>query len=100
MGQQDSGYGAGAVLLSFFIGGIIGAGVALLTTPKTGPETRKMIRDFAEDTRDKAEDYAGQVRDRASGYVEKGKDFIDNQKNVISKAVEAGKEAYDRERQG
>ena len=100
MGQQDSGYGAGAVLLSFFIGGIIGAGVALLTTPKTGQETRKMIRGFAEDARDKAEDYVGQVKDKATDYVEKGKEFLDNQKNIISRAVEAGKEAYDRERQG
>jgi gas vesicle protein len=100
MGQQDSGYGAGAVLLSFFIGGIIGAGVALLTAPKTGQETRKMIRDFAEDTRDKAEDYVGQVKEKAVDYMEKGKEFLDNQKSVISKAVEAGKEAYDRERHG
>ena len=100
MGQQDSGYGAGAVLLSFFIGGIIGAGVALLTAPKTGQETRKMIRDFAEDTRDKAEDYVGQVKEKAVDYMEKGKEFLDNQKSVILKAVEAGKEAYDRERHG
>ncbi|MBP1748608.1 MAG: hypothetical protein H6Q52_1147 [Deltaproteobacteria bacterium] len=100
MGQQDSGYGAGAVLLSFFIGGIIGAGVALLTAPKTGQETRKMIRDFTEDARDKAEDYVGQVKDKASDYVEKGKEFLDSQKSIISKAVEAGKEAYDREKHG
>jgi gas vesicle protein len=100
MGQQDSGYGAGSVLLSFFIGGIIGAGVALLTTPKTGPETRKIIRDFAEDARDKAEEYVGQVKEKAGDYVEKGKEFLDNQKNIISRAVEAGKEAYDREKQG
>ena len=100
MGQQDSGYGAGAVLLSFFIGGIIGAGVALLTTPKTGQETRKIIRDFAEDARDKAEDYVGQVKDKATDYVEKGKEFIDSQKSIISRAVEAGKEAYDREKKG
>ena len=100
MGQQDSGYGAGAVLLSFFIGGIIGASVALLTAPKTGQETRKMIRNFAEDTRDRAGDYVGQIKDTAADYVDKGKEFLDNQKNIISKAVEAGKEAYDRERHG
>ena len=100
MGQQDSGFGAGAVLLSFFVGGIIGAGVALLTAPKTGQETRKMIRDFADDARDKAGEYIGEVKDRASDYVDKGKEFLDNQKNIISRAVEAGKEAYDREKHG
>ena len=100
MGQQDNGFGAGTVLLSFFIGGIIGAGVALLTAPKTGQETRRMIRDFAEDARDKAEEYVGQVKDKAADYVDKGKEFLDKEKNIISKAVEAGKEAYERERQG
>lgn len=99
MGQQDSGFSAGTVLLSFFIGGIIGAGVALLTAPKTGQETRKIIRDFAEDAKDKAEEYIGQVKDAASSYVDKGKDLIDREKNIISKAVEAGKDAYEKERQ-
>ncbi|HOW54160.1 MAG TPA: YtxH domain-containing protein [Syntrophorhabdaceae bacterium] len=99
MGQQDSGFSAGTVLLSFFIGGIIGAGVALLTAPKTGQETRKIIRDFAEDAKDKAEEYIGQVKETAGSYVDKGKDLIDREKNIISKAVEAGKDAYEKERQ-
>ncbi len=99
MGQQDSGFSAGTVLLSFFIGGIIGAGVALLTAPKTGQETRKIIRDFAEDAKDKAEEYIGQVKEAAGSYVDKGKDLIDREKNIISKAVEAGKDAYEKERQ-
>ncbi|OPX98792.1 MAG: YtxH-like protein [Syntrophorhabdus sp. PtaB.Bin047] len=100
MGQQDSGFSAGTVLLSFFLGGIIGAGVALLTAPKTGEETRKMIREFAEDAKDKAEEYVGQVKEKASTLVDKGKDLLDKEKNIITKAVEAGKEAYEREKQG
>jgi gas vesicle protein len=100
MGQQDSGFSAGTVLLSFFLGGIIGAGVALLTAPKTGEETRKMIREFAEDAKDKADEYVGHVKEKASGFVDKGKDFLDKEKNIITKAVEAGKEAYEREKQG
>lgn len=100
MGQQDSGFSAGTVLLSFFIGGIIGAGVALLTTPKTGQETRKIIKDLAEDAKDKAEEYAGHVKEKATTFVDKGKDFVDKEKNIITRAVEAGKEAYEREKQG
>ncbi|OPY01154.1 MAG: YtxH-like protein [Syntrophorhabdus sp. PtaB.Bin184] len=100
MGQQDSGFSAGTVLLSFFIGGIIGAGVALLTAPKTGQETRKMIKEFAEDARDRAEEYVGQVKEKASGLVDRGRELLDKEKNIISKAVEAGKEAYEREKQG
>lgn len=99
MGQQDSGFSAGTVLLSFFIGGIIGAGVALLTAPKTGEETRRIIKDFADEAKDKAEEYIGQVKDKAGSFVDKGKDFIDREKNIISKAVEAGKDAYEKEKQ-
>jgi gas vesicle protein len=99
MGREDSGCGSvGAVILSFFLGGIIGAGVALLVAPKTGEETRKMIKDLAEETKEKVEDYVDQVKGKATTYVEKGKGFIEKEKNIISKAVEAGKEAYEKEK--
>ena len=94
MGEQDCGCSAGKVVCSFFIGGLIGAGVALLTAPKTGEETRRMIKELAEDVKEKAEDYIGQAKDMATTYMEKGKDFIEKEKTVISKTVEAGKEAY------
>ena len=98
--QRESGFGTGAVILSFFIGGIIGAGIALLTAPKSGAETRKIIKDFAGEAKDKAGEYIDQAKGKATSYIEKGKQFVDREKNIITKAVEAGKEAYDRERQG
>lgn len=97
MNQQESGLSAKTIFLSFFFGGLIGAGVALLTAPKTGKETRTMIKELAEEAKDKAEDYVDQVKSMATTYVEKGKDFIKKEKNVIAKAVEAGKEAYEKE---
>jgi gas vesicle protein len=38
MGRKDSGYrcSVGTVILSFFVGELIGTGVALLVAPKTG----------------------------------------------------------------
>jgi len=99
MGQQDSGFGAGAVLLSFFVGGIIGAGVALLTAPKTGQETRKMIRDFATMRGIKRENIS--VRSRTGLLITWTREKSFGQpENIISRAVEAGKEAYDKERHG
>jgi gas vesicle protein len=99
MGREDGGFSAGTVLLSFFMGGIIGAGVALLVAPRTGEETRKMIKDMAEEAKEKAESYYEQAKEKASSYVEKGKDLIDKEKNIITKAVETGKEAYQKEKQ-
>jgi gas vesicle protein len=99
MNQQDSGCSTGTILLSFFVGGLIGAGVVMLTAPKTGEETRKMIKELAEEAKEKAEDYIDQVRVIATTYFEGGKDFIEKEKNIITKTVEAGKEAYEKEKQ-
>ena len=98
MSEQDSGFSAGTILLSFFFGGLIGAGVALLTAPKTGEETRRMIKELAEEVKEKAEDYIDQAKGTATAYVEKGKDFVEKEKNLITKSVEAGKEAYKKEK--
>jgi len=99
MAEQESGYSAGSLLLTFFLGGLVGAGIALLVAPKTGQETRKMIKDFAGDAREKAESYIEQVKGKAESLVEKGKGFIEKEKSVISSAIEAGKEAYEKEKQ-
>jgi len=98
MAEQESGYSAGSLLLTFFLGGLIGAGIALLVAPKTGRETRKMIKGLAEDAREKAESYIEQVKEKAETIVEKGKDFLEKEKSVISSAIEAGKEAYEKEK--
>ena len=97
MSEQDSGCSAGKVVCSFFVGGLIGAGVALLVAPKTGEETRRMIKELAEEVKEKAEAYIDQAKGTASAYVEKGKGFVEKEKNLIAKSVEAGKEAYKKE---
>jgi len=96
--QENGGFGASTVLLSFFIGGIVGAGVALLVAPKAGKETREKIKELMEEAKDKADGYVEQMRETAASVVEKGKELIEEQKAVIATAVEAGKEAYEKER--
>ena len=100
MNQQDSGCSIGKTLLSFFVGGLIGAGAAILIAPKTGKETRKMIKELAEETKEKMEDFIDQVKEIATAYLEEGKDFIEKEKDIITKTVEAGKEAYEKENRG
>lgn len=88
MGHNEVGYGAGSVFLAFILGGVVGAGLAMLLAPQSGHETRKKIRDLADD-----------IKDRATSTVEKGKDFLEEKKSVITTAVEAGKEAYEKEKE-
>lgn len=49
-------------LFSFLLGGVIGAGVALLLAPQSGEKTRRQIKDFAEDMGDQATEYAGKLK--------------------------------------
>ncbi len=55
---------SGELLISFLIGGIVGAGLALLFAPYSGRKLRGKIADMAEDAGDKASGYARQVRDK------------------------------------
>ncbi|GAB4418735.1 MAG: YtxH domain-containing protein [Thermodesulfovibrionales bacterium] len=97
--RHEEGYSAGSILLSFLLGGLVGAGVALLLAPKSGAETRQRIKELAEDVTEKAEDYAEQVKGRVKSTVERGKDFFQQKKSIITTAVEAGKEAYEKEKE-
>jgi gas vesicle protein len=54
-------------LASFILGGMLGAGVALLLAPQTGKKTRRMLRETAEDIKEMAEE----MRDHAAAYTEK-----------------------------
>ena len=120
MKEEGSGASAGAVILSFFLGGLVGAGVAFLLAPRAGSETRQKIRELADEAKEKAGGYYDQARERASSAVqmgkefvdknksvitsvidsgiEKGKEFVDKKKTLITSAVEAGVEAYQREK--
>jgi gas vesicle protein len=72
-----------SVLVPFLMGGLAGAGIALLFAPKSGKELRKDITDIAEDTRNKI-----------VTTVEKGKELYADGTTAIKNAFEAGKVAY------
>jgi len=65
MFEADDNKGA-TILVSFLIGGIVGAGLALLFAPQTGRKTRKQIADLAEDVRDYTSDYAKKLKEKVS----------------------------------
>jgi gas vesicle protein len=56
----------GTVLISFLIGGIVGAGLALLLAPQSGRKTRKQIVDLAEDVKDYTSGYAKKLKGKIS----------------------------------
>ncbi|MCX8030590.1 MAG: YtxH domain-containing protein [Thermodesulfovibrionales bacterium] len=97
MHHNEGGLNVGAILLSFLLGSIVGAGLALLVAPQTGTETRRRIKDFAEDVTDRAHGYMEQAKTKVSQSIDKGKEILEAQKSAVTAAFEAGKEAYERE---
>lgn len=89
----------GASNLGFFLAGLgIGAILALLLAPKSGKETRDYIAQKAEEGKDYVRTKTEELRQQAEEAVEKGKDLVTKQKDLLSAALEAGKQAYQEEK--
>jgi gas vesicle protein len=96
--SEEQGVSAGTVLVSFVAGAAIGAGLALLYAPKSGKELRENIVDLTEDAVDKIKEYAKEAQEKIKIAVEEGKETILDKKSVLASAIEAGREAMQKER--
>jgi gas vesicle protein len=81
-------------LASFLLGVGVGIGVGLLFAPKTGQETRDILKGKADEGKEYLKRRGADLRDSASDIIERGKEAIGRQKDTLSEAVEAGKQAY------
>ena len=90
MGRDEGGNGFAWFLAGLGIGAIIG----VLYAPKSGSETRQQIMDGAEQARDYVTKGARQAREQASQWIDRGRDVISQQRDNITAAVQAGKQAY------
>ncbi len=95
MENEKNDSGVKSLIFPFFIGGVIGAGAAFLFAPKSGRETRQVIKDAA----GKAGERVGQVKKKAISGIKKGKGLFQEKKTVLAKAIDAGKEAYIKEKE-
>ncbi|MFA5073345.1 MAG: YtxH domain-containing protein [Nitrospirota bacterium] len=72
-----------STVLPFLVGGIVGAGLALLFAPKSGRELRDNIMN-----------YMAQVRDTLSSAVEESTRRLEEGKSALASSFEAGKTAF------
>jgi gas vesicle protein len=85
--------------VSYFLAGIgIGALLGILFAPKSGEETREFLSKKADEGREYAQKKAEELRVRADDLMERGKKVASQQKESISAAVDAGRDAYLREK--
>lgn len=97
--KEEEGYSSGSVLMSFLLGGMVGAGLALLLAPQSGEETRKKIKEFADEVKDKTTGLVDQTKHKVTDLVDEGKEMIEEKKSIFKAAVDAGKDAYEKEKE-
>ncbi len=89
----------GASKLAFFLAGAgIGAILALLFAPKSGQETRDLIAQKAGEGREYLSNRGRELREQAEELVDKGRERLQREKERVSAAVEAGRQAYHEEK--
>ena len=85
--------------VSYFLVGLgIGALIGILFAPKSGEDTREYLAQKAEEGKEYAQKKARELRERAEDLVDRGKQVAVRQKESFSAAVDAGREAYQREK--
>lgn len=78
----------------FFLGLGLGVAVGLLFAPKSGAETRELIRSKADESKDYLRRRSTELRDSANDAIERGRSAVSKQRDHLAAAVEAGKQAY------
>lgn len=102
-------HGRGENLVFFLVGGLIGAGVALLYAPKAGRETREDIRRLAargaervregkDAIEEKMSHLMHQISSKTEELIHGGTQLAEDKKREILAAIQAAKKAYDEER--
>jgi len=101
MSNDERNAGTSGVLLSFLLGALSGAALAILFAPRSGRETREILgeklRETAERGRqlgERAVEKGKEVAEDASGFVDRGRDVLEKRRDRLAAAVEAGRQAY------
>ena len=80
----------------FCVGLGVGIGLGILFAPKSGRQTRSLIRGQASDGAEYVARTSAEIRDKATDLVMEGAETIVRQGEAIKTAVEAGRVAYEK----
>lgn len=78
----------------FFLGLGLGVAVGILFAPKSGSETRELIRSKAGDGADYLKRQSSALKESAGDLIDRGKTMVGRQRDQLNQAMEAGKQAY------
>lgn len=99
--DDDRSTNASSVILSFMLGGLTGAALAILFAPRSGKETREMLGEKLRETADKGREVKERLQSRgkemlddAADYVRERREGFERERDRVAAAVEAGKQRY------
>ena len=92
--ERDSGGSFG----SFFLGALVGAGLALLFAPQSGEETQEEIRARAKKLRAAAEERMREAQLTLEDRLEQVREGVESRVELVRDAVESGRAAAEEAR--
>jgi gas vesicle protein len=90
---DEQNNGLGTTFLAFTLGALIGGGLALLTAPRSGPETREKLHGMMDETRGKLNEMTEDAETRIKQAIQEGRQVLEENADLIKTAVKAGKDA-------
>lgn len=93
MANRDGRSSPETVFLAF-LGGAIGGMIAgILLAPKSGEETRRVLKGHAQRTEEEIIEKAKEARAALDEVIERGKHFVEERRADVEAAVKAGRDA-------
>jgi gas vesicle protein len=99
MAEESKGFAGSALALSFILGGVVGAAVAILYAPWEGKQARGKLKDMTDEMKEKSGQLSEEWKEKAASFIEKGKEFVEQKRGILSSAFDAGKEAMKKEKE-
>jgi gas vesicle protein len=101
MSSDDRSGGTAGVVLSFMVGALSGAALAILFAPRSGRETREMLGEKLRETQERGRHVGEQALQKgreaaedAARYLDRQRDALERRRERLASAVEAGRQAY------
>ena len=83
--------------MGLLAGTVLGAGLGMLLAPKAGSELRGAIGEQARNLGNKASEQYRRASESASGWAEKGREFVNQARDAVSRGAEETRELRQRD---
>jgi|SRR6516225_9134460 gas vesicle protein len=101
MTNDDRSGGTAGIVLSFMVGALSGAALAILFAPRSGRETREMLGEKLRETTERgrragenALQRGREAAEDAARYLDRQREALEKRRDRLASAVEAGRQAY------